>query len=370
MIDFIPLEYYYDAFIYFCFFLVVANLLHAYVLDLNNPKNLKFLRTSGMVLLVLLVFYIGLRPISGRYFGDMGTYAKYYNGYANGLPVTIDKDVFFNYCMKFLSNVMGVHGFFFIVATLYITPMFFISKKYFNAYWFYAFLMFVVSFSFFTYGTNGIRNGLATSFFLWGLCYTNQKIKMGFCFLIAVLFHKSTLLPIMAYVLTLIYNNPKTYLKAWLLAIPISLAMGSVFIMIFTSLGFGDDRLAGYLSGEAATDSEIKTGFRWDFIFYSAFPVFAGWYFIIKRKFQDNFYNQVFNTYLICNAFWILVIRANFSNRFAYLSWFLMAFIIIYPLLKQEFFKKQQHMIAKVITAYFMFTYLMYIIYYTILKTN
>jgi len=370
MIKFIPLENYYDVFIYFCLFLVLTNVIHATSLDINNNKNIKFLRTSGWMLLILVILFLGLRPISGRYFGDMGTYANYFKGYANGLPITIDHDIAFHNYMKIVSNVVDAHGFFLITEVLYIVPTYLISKKYFKAYWFYGFLMFVVSFSFYTYGTNGIRNGLATSMFLWGLCYPNKKLIMGVFFFIAAMFHKSLLLPVMAFVLTYVYNNPKFYIKAWCLAIPVSLVLGSVFIAIFTGLGFGDERLAGYLSGEGQLDDAINTGFRWDFLFYSAFPVFAGWYFIFKKQFHDPFYNQVFNTYLICNAFWILVIRANFSNRFAYLSWFLMAFIIIYPLLKQQFFKNQQVMIAKVVAAYFMFTYLMYIIYYTILKTN
>ncbi|WP_369449856.1 EpsG family protein [Algibacter lectus] len=151
-------------------------------------------------------------------------------------------------------------------------------------------------------------------------------------FIIAILFHKTQLLPVAAFVLTYIYNNPKTYLKVWFISIPMSLFLGSVFIAFFTVLGFGDDRLAGYLSGELQAD----TRFRWDFLFYSSFPVFAGWFFIFKKKFNDIFYFQVYNVYLICNSFWILVIRANFSNRFAYLSWFIMAFIIIYPLLKKQ----------------------------------
>ena len=364
MIDFIPIRSYYDVYIHFCLFLVVANLIHAYTVPLNDQKNLKFLRTAGWLLLVLIVLYLGLRPISGYVFGDMGTYARYFKNYALGAPVTTEKDVLFHYYIKILSYGVGVHGFFLITAALYILPTYFISKKHFGAYWFYGFLMFVVSFSFYSYGTNGIRNGLATSLFLWGLCYPKKKILMGIFFTIAVLFHKTLLLPVMAHILTLFYNEPKTYLKAWVLAIPMSLFLGSIFITIFTSLGFGDDRLAGYLSGDSSgLDSAIKTGFRWDFLFYSAFPVFAGWYFIIKKKFQDHFYNHVLNIYLICNTFWILVIRANFSNRFAYLSWFLMAFVIIYPLLKQQIFKNQQITIAKVTTAYFLFTFLMYKLY-------
>ncbi|KAA5825594.1 EpsG family protein [Algibacter amylolyticus] len=363
MFDFIPLPYYFDVLIYFCLFLVLANLLHAYLLPLNDEKNLKFLRTSGLVLLVLIILYLGLRPISGKYFGDMRTYSKYFINYANGVQVTTDKDVLFHYYMKLLSSIVNVNVFFLITEALYVLPTYFISKKYFKEYWFYAFLMFVVSFSFYTYGTNGIRNGIATSFFLWGLCYPSKKTTMAIFFIIAVLFHKSMLLPVMAYVLTMFYNNPKTYLKAWVIAIPVSLVLGSVFITIFTSLGFGDDRLAGYLTGEY-TETEIDTSFRWDFIFYSFFPVFAGWYFIVKKGFKDPFYSQLLNTYLICNTFWILVIRANFSNRFAYLSWFLMAIVIIYPVLKQSLFKYQQIMIAKIVTAYFMFTFLMYLIYY------
>ena len=361
MIDFIPLKNYYDVYIYFCFFLVVANLLHAYTLDINNTKNIKFLRTSGIILLLLIVLYLGLRPITFRGgFGDMAAYARYFYQYANGGAITTERDVFFHIYIKALSYFVGAHGFFLITAALYTLPTYFLSKKYFKEYWFYAFLMFVVSFSFYTYGVNGLRNGLATSMFLWGLCYPNKKILIGVFFTIAVLFHKTLLLPVLAYILTLFYNEPKTYLKGWLLTIPMSLFLGSIFITLFTSLGFGDDRLAGYLSGEMGAE----TRFRWDFLFYSVFPVFSGWYFIVKKGFQDHFYNQVFNTYLLCNGFWVLVIRANFSNRFAYLSWFLMAFVIIYPLLKQQFFKNQIIVIAKVVTAYFMFTFLMYFIYY------
>ena len=360
MIEFLTLESYYPFYIYFCLILVLANLLHALTLNIDDQRNLKFLNTIGIILLIFLILFIGLRPISGKYFGDMGTYARYFRGYELGEPVNVNKDFLFHYYMKFLSNIVSVHGFFLITEFLYIFPMYLIAKTHFKEYWFYAFFMLTVSFSFYTYGTNGIRNGAASSLFLWGLCYQNKKSLQIFIFILAALFHKTMLLPILAYVITMFFSNPKTYIKAWLLAIPMSLFLGSIFITLFTGLGFGDDRLASYLSDEMGAE----TRFRWDFLFYSSFPVFSGWYFIIKKEFKDPFYNQVFNTYLLCNGFWILVIRANFSNRFAYLSWFIMAFVIIYPLLKQQFFKNQIIVIAKVITVYFMFTFLMYFIYY------
>ena len=71
---------------------------------------------------------------------------------------------------------------------------------------------------------------------------------------------------------------------------------------------------------------------------------------------------RLFNIYLFANAFWILVIRANFSNRFAFLSWFLLALVICYPWLKFYFEKNQHRKLGMIMLAYFGFTYLMNII--------
>ena len=50
---------------------------------------------------------------------------------------------------------------------------------------------------------------------------------------------------------------------------------------------------------------------------------------IFVKKFDDKLYKQLFAIYLIVNGFWVLIIRANFNNRFAYLSWFMLAIIIL-----------------------------------------
>ncbi|WP_229669516.1 EpsG family protein [Yeosuana aromativorans] len=343
--------------------MVLFTILHTYALRLEDTKNIKFIKVAGYILLVSLIFYLGMRPISGV-FGDTVNYNYAFKKYQLGGKIGNESDYYWHVFMKIMSHLVTIHVFFTICTFLYIYPMYRLSKTVFNKYWYYAFMMFVVSFSFYTYAVNGVRNGAALSLFLWGLCYRDKKIIMGLFFLVATLFHKSALLPILAYLATLFYNNPKVYFKGWLACIPLSLIMGSVWITLFTSLGFGDDRLTGYLTGEASADTFSSTGFRWDFLFYSAFPVFAGWYFIFKKKFNDTFYNQLLNTYLICNGFWILVIRASFSNRFAYLSWFMMAIVIIYPMLKQQFFKNQHILIGRVILLYFGFTYAMFYVYY------
>ncbi|MEP3836583.1 MAG: EpsG family protein [Algibacter sp.] len=356
----VPLELYYTVYINVCLFLVLFTLLHTYVLDLDDKKNIQYITITGYILLVFSIIYIGQRPPS-HIFGDTINYYRTFLKYSNGASIGDVNDFGWHVFLKFMSGVSSIYTFFTICAFIYIFPLYRISKEFFKEYWFYAFFMFIVSFSFWSYGVNGVRNGAACSLFLWGVSYHKNKVVMACLFLLGTLFHKTVFLPIFAFIITYYYNNPKTFLISWLACIPFSFILGGTFITLFSSLGFGgDERLSGYLSGDAMDNA----GFRWDFIFHSAFAVFAAWYFIIKKGFKDKYYFQLVNTYLICNSFWILIITANFSNRFAYLSWFMMAIVIIYPLLKQKFFKNQHIMIGKVMLAYFSFTFLMYQLYY------
>lgn len=363
MNTFIPLDLYYPLYINLCFFLVLFTLLHSKVLEVNDSMNIMFINFTGYALVTFLVLYMGQRPIHIT-FGDTVNYNVAYKAYQFGAEIPENEaDYGWHLFMKLSSQIISIHTFFTICAFVYIYPLFKISKFFFKEYWYYAFIMFVVSYSFWTYGVNGMRNGAATSLFLWGVSCHRNKVLMGVLFLCAIFFHKTLFLPILAFLLTYLYNDPKFYFKGWLLCIPLSLALGSLWITLFASIGFADDRLAGYLTSQAAEGTFSRTGFRWDFLFHSAFAVFAGWYFVLKRGFEDKMYFQLLNTYLICNGFWILVINANYSNRFAYLSWFMMGIIIIYPMLKKQFFEDQYFMIAKVMLVYFMFTYSMYYLY-------
>lgn len=364
MFDFIPIEHYYNLYINICLFIILFTLLHTYVLALDDKKNISFINVIGYLLLGSIIIYLGMRPIH-PVFGDTMNYYSTFNKYKFGGSIGKESDFYWHVFMKFMSQIVSIHVFFTICAFMYIYPLYRISKKIFDKYWYYSFIMFIVSFSFYTYGVNGVRNGVALSLFLWGLSYRKSKALMFMFFAFATMFHKTALLPIIGFLVTGYYNNPKVFFKGWLACIPLSLVMGSVWITLFASLGFGDDRLTGYLTSQAEEGTFASTGFRWDFLFHSSFAVFSGWYFIYKKQFTDAFYFRLLNTYLICNGFWILVIKANYSNRFAYLSWFMMAIIIIYPLLKERFFKNQHIIIGGVVFAYFMFTYLMYLLFYS-----
>ena len=357
----IPLSQYATVYFNILLLFVFIVLVQSFSKELTSDKNIETKRHLGVFFLIVVLLYMGLRPISFR-FGDMAVYAEDFMKYKYGMPLRVEKDVLFEVFMQGCSQIMSAGSFFLLCATIYILPLYFFAKRLFKDYWFYAFFILVISFSFWAYGTNGIRNGIATSLFLFALSRKN-KIFIGIWMFLAVSIHTSMIVPTIAYVISLFYKNTKMYIVGWALAIPLSLILGSFWENFFMGLGLvEEERVIGYLSGsEEYLDQmvEIQTGFRWDFLIYSATGVFAGWYYTVKKGFDDLLYRHIFSVYLIANALWILVIRANFSNRIAYLSWFILGIVIIYPLLKVEMFPRQHRILGGILAVYFMFTYVL-----------
>jgi hypothetical protein len=80
---------------------------------------------------------------------------------------------------------------------------------------------------------------------------------------------------------------------------------------------------------------------------------------------SDPFYARLVNTYLLTNALWVLVIHASFSNRFAYLSWFMMPWVLLYPFVTGKVIHRPQTgFIAAILFAHYLFTYLMVTVVY------
>jgi hypothetical protein len=360
-IDFIPLEYYTLLFYNLLLVVVFFTWVESNRTALTNRTNLHIKNFVGLFLLVFIIIYAGFRPINGRYFGDTATYAAYFQSYVENPYFSMKEDLGFSFFMMICSYLMSVSFFFLLCVFLVCYPLYWSCKRFFKQYWFYAFLIFITSFSFWGSTVNGIRSGIATSFILLAFSFKEKKGVMISLLLLALSFHTSMALPVAAFLVTFFYNDTKKIMFFWALCIPFSLLGGSVFETFFASLGF-DDRLSTYIQDTDSLDQFSSTGFRWDFLLYSGTAVYAGWYFIFKRKFKDTFYEQLFNTYLIANGFWILVIRASFSNRFAFLSWFMMGLIIIYPFLKRQFYKNQHKVLATVILFYFVFTYMLNVI--------
>lgn len=355
--SFIPIDLYTPIWYNIIFFI---SLIFFIILQTHDRSQVKYYRKTssvwGYTLLLFTLLYIGLRPIHEK-FVDMVTYAYMFDltkGSSLTEVSTTFKDLGFFYFTKFFSeNDIPKTIWFLACACLYIVPLYVVSKRWFEkSYWVLAFIAAVCSFSFWGYGVNGIRNGIATSLFFLGIS-SNKTIYKCIWFFIAFSFHNSVILPIIGYIISLFCNKPKIFVLIWAFCVPLSFMFGGLFQNLLVSVV--TDERASYLSG-ADVDN---FAFRWDFIVYSATGCISILYFLYVRHFKDNTYDSLAVTYLTSNALWILINQVNFSNRFAYLSWFLLPFVIVYPWIKGNY--KLRHF-SFVFLIYSSFTYMMFLI--------
>ena len=364
-IDFVTPWYY--STVYYIFFLIISWMTVLYYVGSEGQKILLVddsnpMQGGAILLTIVLIVFIGLRPVSGGFFGDMSNYAHTYNDITNNyVPIDFDKEWFWDNITAFCKKTgLNENEYFLVISFGYFGGMLICSLMLMRKNLWLSMLFFVVSFSCYTYGTNGIRNGLACSFALVAICLLVEGgLKRPLAFVLMFLamgIHRSVMLPCAAAIAsTYFIKDTKWTIRFWIASIAISLVAGSVMEQFFTSLGF-DDRMDQY--------SGADIGFRWDFLFYSLFPVIMIWYVTQHRKFTDMTYNVFANTYLLCNAFWIMVIRSSYSNRFAYLSWFIYPVIIAYPILRMNLWKDQDRKTALIFFFYSGFTFFMFFIYY------
>lgn len=344
------------------FHLVLAILFFSVVSNSIRGQNAKHSSISTTLFTIFLIIFIGLRPINGPgvwYYGDTVNYLSVFNHLAQGGYVESWKDPIFGYITEFFALHTSARTYLFFLAIFYIIPIYIaclrINKQ--NSY--LLLLMIVVSLLFWTNGVNGLRAGIGSSLLFLGFTSKRVSIEQIVLFLLAIGFHESMLLPAGAYLLSILYSNSKVYIFFWLSSIVLSLTFGGFWENFFASF-VDDDRFAGYLTGYVDPTLFSRSGFRWDFLIYSSIPVIAGYYYITHLGYTSVLYTRLFNTYLIANSFWILVIRANFSNRFAALSWFLLPIILIMPLLDSEKIQNSKGIVAAFLLLSYAFTYFGY----------
>lgn len=361
-----------------CLFIVIR-----YSASSNNGLLLQKQPIGPMIALgVLLILFIGFRPISGRVFGDTANYAWTYN-HLSSYTYTLDLSkewLFRNYFVLCQSLGFSANIYFLGIEIGYIGCLLLACKKLLWESTWGAMLFCISAYSFFTYGVNGLRNGLACSMIVLAVALVANERKYVTAAVLAFLamgIHRSVMLPIVSCMGALaLIQVPKLSLGVWGLSIPLSLIAGDRITKFFAGLGF-DDRMDSYSVIEL-NESFSSMGFRWDFLLYSAMPVLLTWY-VHKRVDETGGYKEdggtaladansmrVFNilsgTYILANSFWILVINANFSNRFAYLSWFLYPFVLAYGFLRLHIWKDQDRKCAWALLAHAGFTFGMFMI--------
>lgn len=365
MIDFIPI---YDYTPYFHYTILVMVLVAFWQCNsgIALQKNIVSLNAMwGALFTVALILYMGLRPVS-YVFGDTVNYAsKFFEIQRSTEPFVWDwgTDFLFYNMHAWFAKYSDIHSFFLVCSLIYVGCLWLAMQRIFKSYYYIPFLVILSMFTFWSYGVNGIRNGMGASVFILALTYINKlPIAILLC-AIATGIHKSCALMIGAAILAWFIKNSYLYLISWIGCVGISYVAGMRIQNYLSTISFisgdGDSRFSGYLTGENMVGEIVQMSmtFRWDFLIYSAMGVAVGYYFIFRRNFRDEYYHWLYNTFLITNAFWVLVIRAAYSNRFAQISWFIMPIILIYPFMKQRFWQNHEKVLGAALLAFYAFAF-------------
>ena len=322
------------------------------------------------VLLTTVFFsvFIGLRPVSGLYFVDMSGYSTFYSVHA-GEPFffnwATDNLLFDNYLLFLASKDIPQEYFFLSIAIIYFGGMAWACASLFPRDKMAAFLVCLGAFSTFSYATNGIKAGAAASLFLVAIAMTkNRKLLLALFFaLLSLGTHHSMIVPVVAFIIGLFFKNNTVFFLFWSFAFIVALLHITYFQDLFAV--FADEQGAEYLtSDDGYIRRDILGGFRIDFILYSVVPIVVGWIGLRKKHIISRNYSFLLNIYLLSNAIWLLCMYAEFTNRIAYLSWFMLPIVLIYPLLNEKWGNKQYQTFQWVALGHLGFTLFMQYIFY------
>lgn len=337
-----------------------------YLCILTNKQFLKGNTNIAIpaIFVAFVTLYIGTRPL--WCYSDTNLYTQMFNLVQSGvwpyLPGEGSSEWFFSAIENICIEMTDASGWLLVVATFYVVGMSFAAYRWMPRHIMVALLFLFTAFSFWGYAINGIRNGMATSIALIGLSCFNRniiQIIIGFVILyIAASTHNSLWLIVASASVAIFLRNTKTNLWVWIACLVLGSVLQNFFMEYFSGL-IDDGRMAGYSQIAVSTDSFSRTGIRWDFILYSAMPILLGWYAIIKRRIKDNTYEFMLHVYIFANSFWLLINSIAFSNRFAYISWFMYPILLAYPLCKFKIFKQQGLATGLILLASILFTYIM-----------
>lgn len=223
----------------------------------------------------------------------------------------------------------NVDLFFGLSAIIYVGALWLLSKILCGRKSVYVIITAFMSLGFLSYNVNTLRAGLALALFLFAIASHVEKNKVMFVSfsVLSVLLHFSTALIVISYLLSLTRIKIKWYYFVWIVFLIISFLNIASPLTDFVRLA-DNIKINGYLDARFV---EYKVGFRWDFIMYSLFPLFIGYWFAIRNNYHNPIYLRLYKCYILTNAIWLLYIRIPFTNRVAFLSWFLLPFLVLLP---------------------------------------
>ncbi len=359
---FLPAEQYHQAYLLIVLVLSIIVILqyrdrHSNYLSINKRE-----RVNGFLITLFFTVFIGTRPIS-EVFDDMTQYYGIFSRWDEPFHFdwSVSNKLYDNLMCWFASMSVSPTIFYIIIAAIYFGNIAFACGKLFKGNLLGALVVYLGAFSTFSYGTNGIKAGAAASLFLVALAY-RKRFSLSLLFLLLSLgFHHSMVVPVVAFLCSYIYSNPKFYYLFWVICLFLALFHVTYFQFLFA--GMADEQGASYLLQDGVEWGGRSVGFRTDFVIYSAIPLLMGWYSLVKRRIKNRMYSFILCTYALTNAIWLLCMYASFTNRIAYLSWLMYPIVLIYPCFLPEFGKDRYRFFGLVASMHLAFTMFMFYIY-------
>lgn len=292
-----------------------------------------------VIFLVLIALFIGTRPVSDvwidmpRYYWHFYDYLYYWEN-GNLLDNLAHPTELGFQLLAIISGYISDDAivYFTVISFGYVFFPYFALKNFQVNETFVGMLFLMSTMSYLNMGTNVLRHGYAAALTILAFSFLvkdKRSQKYGcLCCLGAVVTHTSMLLPIALFFLIRRFDvSLNKIITFWLICIPISFAIGNTLANYMNMFEFIADRFEGYIT----EDTEYKIGFRWDFLIYSAIPICSSLYIIKRYQIRDWICLLITKTYIAANAFWILVIRMQYTDRMAYLSWFMYGLLLFYP---------------------------------------
>ena len=212
---------------------------------LHSENNNSLSQLSAVLLTLFFIFFLGLRPVT-RDFGDTGLYARNFRNTEIDTAyrsISLSGEWFWANITTFCSHMgMNVNEYFFTIELMYIGSMFLCAWYLTRHNLWLTMLFFFTAFSSYSYGTNGIRNGLACSIVLVALCLLIEeglfkKVLSLILMFLATGIHRSTMLPSMSALLTLyVVKDTKWAFRFWLVSLALSLVLGNLVAGLFVRL--------------------------------------------------------------------------------------------------------------------------------------
>lgn len=286
---------------------------------------------GGLIILVLYMFTLIFVESN-----DKPTYLEYYLD-AENFYGDFTREVIWGKLQIFLSSFLMKNEllYWLFYSFVYCLAYFVVARKLFPYEYAGYFVLCVVGcMGFVSYGSNTIRAGFGIALLLMAFSSDNRWLK---CLLplVAVGCNMPMLIPFSGYLIARYIMRKDLWCECiWVLFLLITLTTSVVSDIMLLAGGL-DDRAAEFVNVDETTEV-YNVGFRTDFLLYSLIPVLFVKYNVRNLVGENLIYHTVYRAYLLVNALWLLLIRLPFTDRFAYLSWFMIPFLLMYPVLNEQ----------------------------------